>query len=379
MGHYGRAGSTVARRKRRISAPTLKKQTNQGPSQEKGETMAYNFRNLVFEGGGVKGIAYVGAMDVLKRKGILDQIQRVGGTSAGAINATLFALGYTNAEQHRILSRLNFKNFLDDSWGVVRDTKRLIKKFGWYKGDFFHDWIAKLVKRKLGDPNATFADLRKAGKCNLYVYGTNLSTRFGEVFSNEHTPRTSIADAVRISMSIPLFFAAHRNQRGDIYVDGGLLNNFPVNLFDREKYIHHARRPKMARETKYYKKENRRFLKKRPASSPYCYNRETLGFRLDTKQQIGVFRHGAEPKHHEVDDFFDYVKALISTIMESQSNSHLHSDDWQRTIYIDTLGVSTTDFGISKAKKKKLRESGRKGTDAYFEWYDDANTTAVNK
>jgi len=76
--------------------------------------MAYNFRNLVFEGGGVKGIAYVGAMDVLKEKGILEQIQRVGGTSAGAINATLFALGFSNAEQHRILSKLNFKNFLDD-------------------------------------------------------------------------------------------------------------------------------------------------------------------------------------------------------------------------------------------------------------------------
>jgi len=56
------------------------------------------FRNLVFEGGGVKGIAYVGAMEVLEEKGILGDVRRVGGTSAGAINAVLLAAGYSNDE-----------------------------------------------------------------------------------------------------------------------------------------------------------------------------------------------------------------------------------------------------------------------------------------
>ena len=71
--------------------------------------MAHQFKNLVFEGGGVKGIAYVGAMDVLKDRGVLKGIERIGGTSAGAINATLFALGFSNSEQNKILSKLNFK------------------------------------------------------------------------------------------------------------------------------------------------------------------------------------------------------------------------------------------------------------------------------
>lgn len=69
------------------------------------------FRNLVFEGGGVKGIAYVGAMDVLEKAGILKEIVRVGGTSAGAINAVLFASGYSNAEQRRIMGDLDFNKF----------------------------------------------------------------------------------------------------------------------------------------------------------------------------------------------------------------------------------------------------------------------------
>ena len=341
--------------------------------------MAYHFRNLVFEGGGVKGIAYVGAMQVLKDKGVLAAIERVGGTSAGAINATMFALGFSVEEQRTVLNRLDFKNFMDDSWGVVRDTERLINKFGWYKGDFFHAWISKLVKTKLGDPNATFAHLKAARRPDLYVYGTNLSTHFGEVFSFEHTPHVRIADAVRISMSIPLFFAAVRNPRGDVYVDGGVLDNYPIKLFDREKYVHPDNREAMAGKTPYYEKENKRFLKAHPESSPYVYNKETLGFRLDSKQEIGVFRYGAEPAHEKIDDFFDYVVALVGTIMEGQANTHLHGDDWQRTIYIDTLGVKTTEFGLSDAKKKKLEASGAKGATDYFAWFDNPLSAPSNR
>ncbi|MEE9152468.1 MAG: patatin-like phospholipase family protein, partial [candidate division NC10 bacterium] len=118
----------------------------------------------------------MGAIEVFKKKGILPNIRRVGGTSAGAINATLFALGFSINEQNDILKKLDFNNFMDDSWGIVRDTERLITRFGWYKGDFFHEWVSELIKKKLGDPNATFGDLREAGKPDLYVYGTNLST-----------------------------------------------------------------------------------------------------------------------------------------------------------------------------------------------------------
>lgn len=341
--------------------------------------MPYHFRNLVFEGGGVKGIAYVGAMRVLEEKGIIPNIRRVGGTSAGAINATLVALGFTDAEQRDILWNLDFKNFMDDTWGLVRDVQRLIDKYGWYKGDFFHKWISGHVQKKLGDPNATFQDLKEAKKRDLYVYGTNLSTHFGEVFSIEHTPIMRIADAVRISMSIPLYFAAIRNARNDVYVDGGVLVNYPVQLFDREKYINPENRANMLVKTEYYVQENKRFLKKHPSSSPYVYNRETLGFRLSSRKDIAVFRYGAEPQHEKIDDFFDYSKALVTTILGSQENIHLHSDDWQRTIYIDTLGVATTDFGLSDATKRKLEESGRKATEVYFEWFDNIKSKPFNR
>ena len=341
--------------------------------------MAYHFKNLVFEGGGVKGIAYVGAMEVMEQKAVLKQIARVGGTSAGAINAVMFALGYSNAETLRILKKLDFNNFLDDSWGMVRDSKRLIEDYGWYKGDYFHDWISKLISKKLSNPNATFRDLREAKRPDLYVYGTNLSTRYGEVFSVEHTPSTRIADAVRISMSIPLFFAAFKNARKDVYVDGGVLNNYPVKIFDREKYLTGKPTKANSLTRPYYADENKKFLKKHPNSSPYIYNKETLGFRLDSKQEIGVFRDGAEPQHVKIDDFFDYVKALITTVVDAQGNTHLHSDDWHRSVYIDTLGVGTTDFDISNAMKNKLRQSGKDSATAYFKWFESPSEKPHNR
>ena len=110
--------------------------------------MKYPFKNLVFEGGGVKGIAYVGAMEVFEKKQILQNIVRVGGTSAGAINAVLFAAGFSNVETLAELSKLDFNKFKDDSWGVLSDMNRLRDEFGWYKGDYFRDWIGNLLKKK---------------------------------------------------------------------------------------------------------------------------------------------------------------------------------------------------------------------------------------
>ena len=338
--------------------------------------MAYHFRNLVFEGGGIKGIAYVGAMKVLKDEGIPPYITRVGGTSAGAINATLFALGFTTAQTRKILKTLDINKFADDSWGILRDTNRLVSKFGWNKGDYFHTWIGKHVKSRLGSPNATFRDLKNADNPDLYVYGTNLSTRFGEVFSFEHTPTVRIADAVRISMSVPLFFTAIRNAREDVYVDGGVLNNYPVKLFDRRKYVSRA---KMARTTDYYEKENTRFIKRNPASSPYIYNRETLRLRLNSKQEIGAFPYGKEPAHYEINNFIDYIKALTSTILNSQGNMHLHRDDWHRTLYIDSKGVGTTDIDISEAKKKALEKSGHDCAMTYFKWFNDKKSEPIKR
>jgi NTE family protein len=342
--------------------------------------MTAQFRNLVFEGGGVKGVAYIGAMQVLSRRGLLSDIRRVGGTSAGAINALIFALGYDIETQRRILYSTDFRRFMDDSLGAIRDIRRLAKEFGWHRGDFFSTWIGGLVKDRLGSEKATFSELRNAGCRELYVIGTNLSTGYAEIFSAERFPEMPLITAVRISMSIPLFFAAMRlGTRNDVYVDGGVMLNYPVRLFDRERYIDMDNEREAARSVDYYERENESFLQKRPGRSPYVYNRQTLGLRLDTAEEIGLFRYDEPREGKEIKKFTQYARALIAAFMQVQENQHLHSDDWQRTVYINTLDVKTTDFDISDDVKTALIQEGVQGAESYFQWFENPAETPVNR
>ena len=338
--------------------------------------MAYHFKNLVFEGGGVKGIAYVGAMEVLEREGILQSIERVAGTSAGAMVAVLVGLGFTADELKDVLWKINFKNFMDSSWGVVRDTARLLKEYGWYKGDFFRKLMAGYIEQKTGNGEITFGELeemRKQGKPyrEINLIGADLTTGYSKVFNFSQTPDVKIADAARISMSIPLFFAAVKGVGGNdhIYVDGGLLDNYAIKIFDQSQLVADKNN---IRRTEYYEKINKARRKMRSIQlNEYVYNKETLGFRLDAKEDINLFVNHDNAATKEINSFFTYTKALVTALIDFQNNVHLHSDDWQRTVYIDTLGVSSIDFGLSDAKKTKLVESGKDFTEAYLEWYNN--------
>ncbi|MDD3545639.1 MAG: patatin-like phospholipase family protein [Kiritimatiellae bacterium] len=338
------------------------------------------FRNLVFEGGGVRGIAYAGALRVLAGRGLLDGVRRAGGTSAGAISALLFVLGYTPDEQQEIYRSTAFAKFMDDSFGFLRDFRRLWREFGWHKGDFFTEWAGALVGAKLGNPRATFGDLRSAGQPDLYVTGTNLSTGYTETFSAERQAEMPLAEALRISMSIPLFFRAVRHgPRDDVYVDGGVLANYPVKLFDRQSYIDMELEPGAARRSDYYERENARFLRKRPESAPYVYNRQTLGLRLDSAEEIGLFRYGEPVRGRPIKTFPAFALALTAGMMQVQENQHLHSDDWQRTLYINTLDVGTTDFNISVETKDALVREGERGAENYLKWFGDPGEDPVNR
>ncbi|HXG91455.1 MAG TPA: patatin-like phospholipase family protein [Blastocatellia bacterium] len=298
--------------------------------------MAYPFTNLVFEGGGVKGVAYVGSLAVLEKRGILEQTARIGGTSAGAITAALVALNYSADETRELMLNLDFKQFKDGSF--FGDIERFFKKYGWYKGDAFLKWIEQRVKEKTGSPDTTFNELMQMkGFKQLYVVGTNLSTRDYQVFSHESTGDVRIADAVRISMSIPLFFAS-RQFRGDVFVDGGVLNNYPITLFDNEKYVSDAAN-----------------------IIDGCVNLETLGFHLG--------KHITE--RHEINDLDDYAGNLFETILDVQDNALWNSpNDLRRTVCIDNLGIQTTDFNITTEQKLALIKQGHEATANYLRAFE---------
>lgn len=336
--------------------------------------MTYNFKNYVFEGGGVKGLAYVGALKVLEEKGIHHQIERVGGASAGAICALLVALNYSSDEIRDILWKLDFRNFMDGRWGIIGDLERLKKFFGFYKGAFFESWIKGIIKSKTGCESTTFKALEEHEEFKEVAFiGTNLSTHFSEVFSAKTTPDMPLHKALRITMSIPLFFESIR-MNNNVYVDGGLLMNYPIKLFDRLHYVEDN-----YNEKDYYKAKNHSQDLESYPYDRYVYNTETLGFRLDSKYEIDIFKDKAEPKSKAINNLFDYIWNIVQSFTEAQQNVHLHSDDWHRTVYIDSIGIKTTDFDLSDCDKQALIQSGEDYTRKYFEWYDNPLNEPLNK
>jgi NTE family protein len=231
--------------------------------------------------------------------------------------------------------------------------------------------MVEYIKRKTGDGEITFRELAAMHKYrDIYLVGADLSTGTSVVFNADDTPDVVVADAARISMSIPIFFASMKGgkNKDHTFVDGGLLDNYSIKTFDRKSFVDD--KVNNIRCTEYYEKFNtKKSAKDKIGDNPYIYNRETLGFRLDSKEDISMYLSHKATVRNKINSFFSYTKALVTTLIDFQDNVHLHSDDWQRTVYIDTLGVRAIDFDISDSKKQKLVESGRQYTEDYLKWY----------
>lgn len=342
-------------------------------------TEEYPFKNLVFEGGGTLGTAYVGVMEELEKKAILQNIIRCGGASVGSINAVLFALGYSSSEVWELLKTTNFAEFQDYRLPLKIDSLfRLFSRYGLYPGDVFKQWIGELIAHKAGRKDITFRELKSMGAPDLYLIGTNLSSAYYDVYCALKTPDFPVVDAVRISMSVPLMFSAVRGKQGIVSVDGGVLNNYPVRLFDRGKFIDTDQNPTHTRSTSFYDSVNQQILNPK---FQYTYNRETLGFRLGGGKATPFYIDQDQPAQDSITNFGEYLIHLVKAFLNVQNIMHLETDDWHRTIYVDTEHINGYDFTIDLETKLKLVEAGRKGVIEYFKWYDSDNINdyPVNK
>src|SRR5688572_19150271 len=129
-------------------------------------------KNLVFEGAGIRGIAYCGAIEELEKKNVIAGIEKVGGTSAGAITALCLSIGYTADEIADLLYKTNFRKFNDGRFFFPGGINRMNKYFGWYRGERMIRWIEKIIENKTGDKNITFEELYNKGFKDLYITAT---------------------------------------------------------------------------------------------------------------------------------------------------------------------------------------------------------------
>ena len=323
-----------------------------------GNSQGKPYRNLVFEGAGIRGIAYSGALEELDKRAILKDIKRVGGTSAGAIVATAFAIGYSPQQTDSIISNTNFGKFNDGRFIFIGGISRMKSSFGWYRGQAFTKWIGRMLEKKTGNSEITFIQLHNSGKPDLYITGTSLTQQKMVVFSYENYPDMKVKDAVRISMSVPLYFKAlwidssgktYSNPKGlknpNLVMDGGIIGNFPIHIFDSLKY------------------QDGYIPGTKNASDK---NMQTIGLRMDTEDQIDYDHKNKGLAPLEVTNFRGYIWAFYNIVLENLNRQQLDNTDWQRTISISSVDIGPRVKKLSKEQKERLIESGRKGVREYY-------------
>ncbi len=314
------------------------------------------YRNLVFKGGGVRGIAYMGALEVLDEYRIIDNIERVAGTSAGAITAAVLSLRLSIPETHELFNTLELPKVPQS---VTRPTHKLlpwiaeqqnahrfVTRYGWYSSEYFYEWLIGIIEERCeGDGRATFADFKKYGFRDLYIVAANLSRQRAEVFSEQTTPHVAVADAVRMSMSIPIYFEALQFDgqsfgSGDYYVDGGLFDNFPMHIFDQPN------------------------LASRSWAFRDGINWETLGLFLYPDHYL----HPDQPEYP--DNVWEFLSLALRNIYHSYELASYSSSsvDKHRTIEISDCGIDPTNFDILVGDEKysQLYQSGVNAVRQFF-------------
>jgi predicted acylesterase/phospholipase RssA len=390
-----------------------------------------NFDNFVFEGGGIRGIAFGGALKFADDHDLIKNIVRFAGSSAGSIVAAAASVGYSGAEIIQILHDTNFEEFKDDSFGVIFDVWRFVNEFGVYKGNKFLDWIGNIIEKKTGNPDTTFKEVYDIYGKELVVTGTNVNKSITRYFHHKKDPDMPIRLAVRISMSIPVFFKAVKLQEYEcsfchnmmpdngkpcydcgkanyyecmgpkqndpevkcgehiksgygicplckfknifsctdcgepllkemedktikknridkecwnckfqilpkpcenVYVDGGVLNNYPIWVFDG----HHIG------DNHYTVEEINRS--------------RSIGFKLMTDQEKKDYQ-----LYHtdaSISGIIDFFTCLINSMSIQIERGHIRTGYWDKTVTISTHNVNWLEFNLPSDTKEKLIQQG---------------------
>jgi len=316
--------------------------------------------DLVLEGGGVKGIGLVGAVLTMSERGYV--FPRVAGTSAGAIVASLIAAhqvaGRSLSNLETIMTSVDYGKFQDEQplerlGGTPGEIAELLLHMGIAKGDYLVEWLGNVLA-DLGVH--TFADLAISDtddpgtglpadqrfrlvdqRFRLVVHTSDISRGalvrlpWDYPHYGQDPATMRVVDAVRASMSIPFFFrpVTFSTPSGKVtWVDGGMLSNFPITVFDRTDG--------------------------EPERWP------TWGIKLSA-------RPAAVQVDRPAGNDFQLAMSCLQTLMAGWDRYHLDDENvTQRTIFVDTGSMSATDFGITKQEQSQLFKSGRSAATSFL-------------
>jgi NTE family protein len=294
--------------------------------------------DLVLEGGGIRGLALVGAFRAMCDRGICPV--NVAGTSAGSIVGAMIAAGYTATELEELAVQTDFQQLIDPRrrWlpRHIRAAVNILVDWGVCAGDAFEAWIQEKLAAKgirtFGDLSGGIRD--RGSRSRLRVVVSDV-TRGRMVVIPDDLPaygvdpdRFSVATAVRMSASIPLFFRpcflpAFADNPSSLVVDGGLLSNYPIGIFDSGD---DAIRP-------------------------------TLGVRLRSSSP-----HIVAPRR-----LHGYLAAVISTMTCALDQRDIQRLDDVRSIYVPIDRVGVTSFHLTQAERRDVCDQGARAAGEFLD------------
>ncbi|WP_164218223.1 patatin-like phospholipase family protein [Virgibacillus sp. YIM 98842] len=296
--------------------------------------------DAVFEGGGVRGVAFAGAIEAMEKNNV--EWMRIAGTSAGSVVAALLAAGYTSQEIRHTLEQMDFSRFRGRTFvnriPLIGNLVQLIFSLGMYKNDY----LSSLVDRLLAEKGIeTFADLPE-GK--LKIIASDISYGKMLIFPDD-LPRygmqpadVKISKAVMMSTSMPFFYRPviwkGKNGKKSYILDGGLLSNFPIWIFDEKNPRH-----------------------------------PTIGFHFMKEKIIG---------HSIIPSPLHLFENIFRTMLQAHDLRHLDKNSIERTVQIPTGDITATDFDLSKPEIDFLYSSGyHAATEFLASW--DFNKHKMNR
>ncbi len=315
-----------------------------GSARETGSTA-----DGVFSGGGIKGLAFAGALKATEEAGY-DRWHELAGTSAGAITAMALAAGYNAETLNASLEAFDFGRIADYGTRIplVGEIENLLLHRSLVRGDALTEWIQTLL-RESDDvaEDATFGQLEAATGRRLIVVGTDLAHGRIVTFPDEvalyrddqdeplEPAAFPVAKAVRISAGYPYFFPPiggmwdRQTGREAVFVDGGVGSSLPLYVFDKPEPQH-----------------------------------PTWGFHLHGGRDASE----TQPAEHKIGGptwSLEMLEAVLDTAMNALDKFELHRFPG-RVIPIPTGAVSTLNFNLTKTEKEELYNSGFDAAEGFF-------------